>query len=509
MTFSWNDLFAMAPHTLVIAGGLIILVAQMLLKAQRARIAWQLCVLTLSAAAIVVIFGLSDATGQLTVLPRAFLGTEAVLAISGSIRYTSFSANAILLFLAIALCVIFFMRKIVPALDLDFAENYFLLLMSVAGYSYAICAEDFITLFVALELGSLPILVLIGLNRKDTATNEAALKYLLLSAFAIAFLLMGIALLYSVGGSVRLRDIKELGPHFMRTRVMILAYVLIFAGFLFKLGAFPLHSYIADVYEGSATIFTGLLASLSKAGALLVLVKINFGMHDGYRTYFAPILTVVAAGSMLYGAFASLGAKNLKRLIAYSSIGHAGFMLCFFVIPSGTEPGIIPALKQEAGAAVYIYAVGYVFSSLLAFGAIAYAERMPGAPASIDLDNLSELFSRNKLAGWALGIAVLSFMGMPPLAGFIGKFFLFRYLALSNNLILAAIAGLATAISVFAYVKILKALFFSDSPSGTESALFGDAGKVATGFLLAVVGFFAIFTSFLYNYGVTAMQKIF
>ena len=115
------------------------------------------------------------------------------------------------------------MRTLLPALNLDFAENYFLLLMSISGYAYAICAEDLITLFVGLELGSLPVLVLIGINRGSRAANEAALKYLLLSAFAIAFLLLGIALLYAGAGTVKLREIREIAPHFTKTRILVLA----------------------------------------------------------------------------------------------------------------------------------------------------------------------------------------------------------------------------------------------------------------------------------------------
>jgi NADH-quinone oxidoreductase subunit N len=156
------------------------------------------------AAATVVTFGLSDAAGQVTVLPRAFLGSDTVAAINNTVRYTAYSANSILLLISLAIVALLMMRTLLPALNIDFAENYFLLLMSLAGYAYAICSEDLITLFVGLELGSLPVLVLIGINRESRAANEAALKYLLLSAFAIAFLLLGIALLYA--GAARLNS---------------------------------------------------------------------------------------------------------------------------------------------------------------------------------------------------------------------------------------------------------------------------------------------------------------
>ncbi len=513
MTLSWNDLIAMAPQTLLVLGGLGVLISQMLLKSGRARIAWQLTVVTLAAAILVVVVGLSDSKGVTTLLPRAFLGTDVVSAINGTYRYSVFSANAILLFLVLALVAVLFMRQIMPALELNFPENYFLILMSVAGYSYSICAEDLITLFIGLELGSLPLLVLIGLNRQDKATNEAALKYLLLSAFAMAFLLLGIALVYGANATVRLRDIREIGPHFLKVRVMTLAYAFIFTGFFFKLAAFPLHSYVADVYEGSVTVFTGILASLSKAAGALILLKIYYGVHDGYRQYFAPILMFAAIGSMLFGAFASLATQNLKRILAYSSIGHAGFMLCFFITPAATDGSIIGALKQEAGSALYIYLVGYTFASLLAFGTIAFIERSlpPGTP--VTLDSLSNLYRRDQGAAIALGISVLSFMGMPPLAGFLGKFFLFKYLAFSNNMLLAAAAAAASAISVYAYIRILRPVFFSEDTAETADKarpfVIRDAARLAAGFLLGALCFFAAFSSFLYNNGIPAIQKIY
>lgn len=512
MMLSWNDFFAMAPHMILIVGGLGILVSQMVLKSGRARVAWQLTVLTLSAAIMIVTVGLRDVQGVTTLLPRAFLGVDPVSAVGGTFRYSGYSANGILLFLVLALATVLFMRQLMPALELNFPENYFFILMSVTGYSYAICAEDLISLFVGLELGSLPILVLLGINRKDKATNEAALKYLLLSAFAMAFLLLGIALVYGATGTVKLREIKEIGPHFLKIRVMTLAFTFLLVGFFFKLAAFPLHSYVADVYEGSTSIFTGLLASLSKAAAILVLLKVYYGLHDGFRAYLSPVLTVAAIGSILYGSFAALATHNLKRIIAYSSIGHAGFMLCFFILPAGTEAGLLGPLKQEAGSALYIYAVTYTFASLLSFATIAFIERGLPENTAVTLNTLQGLYQRDRMAALALGIAMLSFMGMPPLAGFMAKFFLFKYLAFSNNLLLAATAAAGSAISVYAYIRVLRPLFFSEgeTTAGEKRTMAPrDAAQVAITSLLVVLCFFAAFSAFLYNTGITAMQKIY
>lgn len=511
MAIALNELLAMMPQLILVVGGLLVLTSQMLLKQDgRSRTTGTIALATVSVALIVVVAGLSDATGSKTVLPRAFLGTDTVTAINNSFRYSSFSANALVVILSLAAGVLLLMRVVLPKYNIDFAENHFLLLMSVVGYAYALCAEDLITLFVALELGTLPIIVLVGINRESRAANEAAVKYLLLSAFAMAFFLLGIALLYAANSTVRLREIREIPPHFSKTRVMVLAYLFLFAGFLFKLGAVPLHSYIADVYEGCTTVFTGLLASLSKVASVLVFFKVAMSVHDGYRQYLAPILTVAAVASMLYGAFAAIGTRNLKRILAYSSIGHAGYMLCFFVVPASVDPGAIGTIKQDAGSALYIYAAGYAAASLLAFGAIALMELRSGGPVVVTLDNLHEVNSPRLSV--ALGVALLSFMGMPPLAGFFGKFFLFKYLALSGNVVLAAFVGVSSGIAMYAYVRVLRPLFFSDASVSRAVAQpeINDRGvQVVLGVLVAGLAFFAVAAGFLYNTGVQAVHRIY
>lgn len=504
-----TDIMSMAPQLILIAGGLTVMVAQLVLRRNAPATAWSLTVLTLVIAGLVTVAGLSDADGKLTLLPRAFLGVDTVSAFNHSFRYSVFSADAILLFIFLLLMAVFSLRTFLPQLDLNFAENYFLLLMSAAGFSYAICAEDLVTLFVAIELGSLPIIILLGINRNDKATNEAALKYLLLSSFAIAFLLLGIALLYGATGTVKLRELKEIAPHYTKTRVITLAYVFVLAGFFFKITAFPLHAYAADVYEGGVSVFIGILASFSKVASVLLLYKISMGMHDLYRPYLVPIFILASTCSMLVGALASLWPKNLKRILAYSSVTNAGYMLAFFVIPLGTDAALMGTLKQEGGAALYIYAASYAISTLLAFLVIQVLEKKAGGP--VTLDNVGAAAAESPLAKWGLGIALLSAMGIPPLAGFFGKFYLFRYLALSGNLPVAACAALASGISVYAYLRAVRPLFFGEHAAAVpERAARADSGlRVALYTLIGLITFFAAFTGFLYNSGILSIQKIY
>lgn len=509
ISLNLSDIMSMAPQLILIGGGLSVMVAQLVLRKNAPVAAWNLTMLTLIIAGLVTVAGLSDVDGKITFLPRAFLGVDTVAAFNHSFRYSVFSADAILLLIFLLLMVVMSMRAIMPQLELNFAENYFLILMSAAGFSYAVCSEDLVTLFVAIELGSLPIIILLGINRNDKATNEAALKYLLLSSFAIAFLLLGIALLYGATGTLKLRELKEVVPHFTKTRVITLAYTFVLAGFFFKITAFPLHAYAADVYEGSVSVFTGILASFSKVASILLLFKISMGMHDLYRPYLAPIFTLASACSMLFGSLASLWPRNLKRILAYSSIANAGYMLAFFVIPVGTDAALMGTLKQEGGSALYIYASSYAMSVLLAFLVIQVLEKKANGP--VTFDNVGAAAAKSPLAKWGLAVALLSAMGIPPLAGFFGKFFLFRYLALSGNLTLAACAALATGISVYAYIRVVQPLFFG----GNKAVEGGGAGNADSGLrfafytLIALITFFAAFTGFLYNSGIISIQKIY
>jgi len=507
--FTAADFFAQAPQLILLAGALGVLVVQFFARKNAATAAFSLCVTTLVGALIVVGFGLSDISGRVTYLPRAFLGVETISALGGSMRYTSYTANAIFLLISIALLAVLPMRAQLVRVNLHFAESYFLILSAVAGYSYALTADDLITLFVAIELGSLPLLVLLGLARKNGDTNEAALKYLLLSAFAIAFLLLGIALLYGITGSVKLHEIKEIAPHFLKTRATMLAYAILFAGFFFKMTAFPMHGYAADVYSGATSSFVGLFASLGKAAAVLIAFKISYGAHDLYRPYLAPVFSFAAIGSMLFGAFASLRPANLRRILAYSSVTNAGYMLAFFVVPPTIDAALMGTLKQEAGAALYIFIASYSLSTLLAF--IIISEIESTSNASIEISNLGGLTSAKKGLRWPLAIALLSSMGIPPLAGFFGKFFLFRYTALSSNYMLAASIAVSSGVAVYAYIRIIKPLFFetTEEKPGSTGERLDPNFSLSIYMLAAMIIFFVSAISFLYNMGIIASQKIY
>ncbi|MBS0617311.1 MAG: NADH-quinone oxidoreductase subunit N [Spirochaetes bacterium] len=507
----FKDWLSMTPQLILVVGGLGVLVSQLILKKNRVAVAWQLSILTVLLALITVVFGLSDARGATTFLPRAFYGQDVAATVGGTYRYSAFSANALLFFLVLTFLTLLMMRTLTQANKIEFAENYFLLLMSVVGYAYAVCAEDFVTLFVGLELGSLPVVVLVGMNRRDPSSNEAAIKYLLLSSFSMAFLLLGIALLYGAHGTLRLSEIRSQPPHYLKTQMVLLGYACVFIGFLFKVSAFPLHSYVADVYEGSATIFTAVLSSLSKVAGLLLLFKISMNINDGYRAYIAPVLTFAAIGSMLFGAFAMLATQNVKRILAYSSIAHVGFMLCFFTIPATADIGVMGALKQEGGAGLIIYAIGYTFAALLSFGAVGFIEMRSETRESVTLHNLNDIHKRDPKLAWFLALPLISFIGIPPLAGFFGKYFLFKYLAFSNNLILAAAAAAASGISVYGYIRIIRPLLFGEGEHSTQEGglLRSDSAKLSFGILSVAITFFAAMTAFLYNTGIVAVQKIY
>ena len=511
-----HDFLTMAPHLVLVGGAVAVLISQLILRRARLSTAFYITLLSLLATFGLSLIGLSSVDGRSTLLPAAFGNAESVKAFEGSFIASNLSAMFIALFCVIGLVVAIFMRRLMPENSIHFAENYFLLLIAIAGFAYAITAEDFITLFVAIEMGSLPLIVLAGINRDKPAAGEAAIKYLLSSIFATALILFGMALLYGATGTLRIDDIRKTAYHFSKTDAMRIGWVFVFAGLFFKVSAFRFHAWVADVYEGSLTIISGLMAALVKVGAFAILFKMVLTLADVYRPFVAPGLFIIAALSQLYGSFASLTQTNLKRLFAYSSIAHAGFLLSFANIPS--DPSLIGVFKQEAGGGLIVYLFAYSLSVLLAFIAIAMMESDLDHREPITLGNLYLAGKRNRWAKYALTLSTLSLLGMPPLAGFFAKFYTFKYLLFTNQMTLALTVALSSGIGVYAYFRVIQKLYLSDEKDVLE--INSEIGLLKSNFfhslilkisyiaLFTFIISFALFVGFVYHKGYEAIQKI-
>ena len=339
-------------------------------------------------------------------------------------------------------------------------EYYALLLTAVMGMVVMAASNDLITIFLGLELMSLSLYVMVGFRRNQLESNEAALKYFLLGAFASGFLLYGIALLYGGTGSTNLARIGDfLGDTPLAGNPLVLAGgLLVLTGFLFKVAAVPFHMWTPDAYQGAPTSVTGFMSAGAKAAGFAALLRILMRALPTLAHDWQPMLAVVAMLTMTVGNVAALLQNNLKRMLAYSSIAHAGYILVA-VVAGGNE---------GYGAAVF-YLATYSFMNLGAFALLTMMGR--GTDEPVQVSDLAGLGFRMPLAGLALSLFMISLGGIPPTAGFMGKVLVFGA-AVKAGLVwpLVVVGVLNSVVSVYYYLRITVALYMRE-PEGEPVAL--------------------------------------
>jgi NADH-quinone oxidoreductase subunit N len=339
-------------------------------------------------------------------------------------------------------------------------EFYALLLTSVLGMVVMAASNDLITIFLGLELMSLSLYVMVGFRRNLLESNEAALKYFLLGAFASAFLLYGIALLYGATGTTNLQRIGDfLGDTPLAGQPLVLAgSLLVFTGFLFKVAAVPFHMWTPDAYQGAPTSVTGFMSAGAKAAGFAALLRILMRALPSMQHDWQPLLSVVAMLTMTVGNVTALLQNNVKRMLAYSSIAHAGYILV-----------ALAAGGHEASAAAVFYLAVYSFMNLGAFALLTMMGR--GSDEPMLVSDLAGLGFRQPLAGLALTLFMVSLGGIPPTAGFMGKVLVFGA-AVKAGLVwpLVVVGVLNSVVSVFYYLRITVALYMRE-PEGEPVAL--------------------------------------
>ena len=326
-------------------------------------------------------------------------------------------------------------------------EYYGLILLANCGMFFLAAGTDLVTLFIGLELMALCFYVLVGFLRGDKRSNEAAMKYLLLGSFSSGFLVYGFSVLYGIAGSTRLSVIAAaLAAREPSDPLVILALVTTSVGLLFKVSAVPFHMWAPDTYEGAPTTVTAYLAAGSTAASFAFLLRLFIGPLASARDVWEPLLAVVAVLSMTVGNLAAITQSNVKRLLAYSSISHAGYILLGLV--AGNETGI---------QGVLVYVLVYTFMNLGAF-LVLVALRRKGLPGE-DIDDFAGLVHKSPGYAFLMLIFLLSLAGIPPTAGFIGKYFIFLSLIQTGHYILAVIATLYVAVAIYYYFRIVRSMF--------------------------------------------------
>jgi len=340
------------------------------------------------------------------------------------------------------------------------SEYYMLLMLSLLGMMLMVNANDLLILFVGLELMSVCFYVLTGFIRKRLDSNESSLKYFLLGAFLTGFLLLGIAFIFGGTGTTNYSEISNL--HHVKDPFYMIGLTLVFVAFIFKTGSFPLQMWIPDVYQGAPTIVTGMMSSVGKTAAFGALISF-FSLFD-VRSI-PLIVAIVAILTMLYGNVIALVQTNIKRLLAYSSIAHAGYIMIGFII-----------INMFSTQAVVFYLISYIMMQLGAFIIVGMIEnRLNKHESRNDLESYKGLGKTNPLASSFLTIFLFSLAGIPPFAGFWGKYYIFLS-AIQNNYIWVAIVGiLLSLVGVYYYIKIILYMWFYEP-------VIADAEKVSSEF---------------------------
>lgn len=365
------------------------------------------------------------------------------------------------------------------------AEFFSMILFSLSGVVLVTMANNLIVLFLALELVSVPTYVLVTLSRKEGQAKEAGLKYFFLGAMAAALMVYGFAFLYGLSGSTQLDVIGQqlaLNPN----GFYVLALLLVIGGLCFKIAALPLHFYVADVYQGAASAVTAMLAFLPKlAGFYALMMILNMVGYPLWESVsqLAPIsgwtLWVLAAGTMSVGNLLALMQKNVKRILAYSSVAHTGYMMLALLVGSGGN--------IDGTVAIYFYIGVYAVATLGAFGVMALLERDGDEVQT--LEDLRGLARQHPGLAAAMTICVFSLIGMPLTAGFVGKFYVFSSLvgetAIPYNIHLLIVALINAAVAAAYYLRIIRACYLDEGEF--KGQLQQEKGPQTTGIALACV----------------------
>src|SRR6476620_11130363 len=340
-------------------------------------------------------------------------------------------------------------------------EFYALLLFSVVGMMCMAAGFDVVLIFIGLELMAISTYVLVGFLRTDRRSNEAALKYLLLGAFSSGIFAYGLSLFYGLTGSTSLLGIRSGLVRMAASHpdhidpIAIIALLTTSVGLFFKIAAIPFHQWLPDAYEGAPTSVTGFMSVAVKAAAWAMLLRILLWGLYPLRTVYVPLLVFISVATMTGANLAALTQNNLKRLLAYSSIAHVGYMLLGLIAGSPTTPSAT-GIKG-----ILVYLLVYTFMNLGAFAVITSLRRRD--VIGDEIEDIAGLFSRAPAETVLMLLFLLSLAGIPPLAGFWGKYFIFLSLIESGHYVLASVAVLYAVVALYYYMRIANAMFMKES----------------------------------------------
>lgn len=367
-------------------------------------------------------------------------------------------------------------------------DHYALILFALCGAVMMVSYSNMVMLFLGIEILSIPMYVLAGSKKDDLASNESALKYFLMGAFATGFLLFGIALIYGACGTFDLHTldtyltspepiIKWRGPG--GETLLLGGILMMLMGMSFKVGAVPFHFWTPDVYQGAPTPVTAFMSTIVKTAAFAAFLRLFMTCFVGYGTVWMDVIWLLAALSIILGNITAVYQNSVKRMLAYSSISHAGYMMLAVLTSGSTSSG-----------AVLYYSAAYSIASIGAFAVLSIIETEKG---QITFESLNGFAKQNKLLAFVMTISMISLAGIPPLAGFFGKYYLFASALQEGYVWLVLIAALGSLIGVYYYFRSIIAMYSKDAADqATEIQLtaFQTIALVATVVLGIALGIF-------------------
>jgi NADH-quinone oxidoreductase subunit N len=348
-------------------------------------------------------------------------------------------------------------------------EFYILLLSTLLGMFFMLSSNNLLMFYLALELSTIPLAALANFDLEKRRSAEAAFKMIISSAFSSGLLLFGISMLYGTTGTL---SFSELPALLSNSPLQLFSFILLLAGFGFKISAVPFHLWTADVYEGSPVAVTSYLSVISKGAILFVMVSVLYKVFTPLSETWYNLLFLLSVLTMIIGNLFAIRQQNMKRFLAFSSIAQVGFILIGI---SGQSP--------EGSASVIFFILIYIFSNLAAFGVINLVSAVTGRE---NVDDYRGFYKTNPVLSWVLAIGLFSLGGIPPTAGFFGKFFLLLAGAGKGNYWLITIAALNMVISLYYYLRVIKAMFMDTNDNPVEKIQAGWSPKIAM--ILCIAG---------------------
>ncbi len=419
--------------------------------------------ITLSILAILVLYlGLYKAKSAL--LPVTLLGLAGSLAVtllewnsgaqpiySGMMLFDNFAVAFTSICIFSTMLILLISKDYFENISEHVAEYYTIILFSLTGILVMVSYHNLSMLFIGIEIMSVSLYILAGIRKDDFKSNEAALKYFLMGAFSTGFLLFGIALLYGATGTFDLAEIRDYviaNP----TGISPLFYtgiILLIIGLCFKVGAAPFHFWTPDVYEGSPTLITAFMSTVVKTAGFAAFLRLFLMCFAPLHDFWMPALLVISILTLFIGNVTALYQHSFKRMLAFSSISHVGYMLFAIV-----------ALGATSSNSVFMYATAYSIASIIAFAVLILVKRQTG---SDNFDSFNGLAKRNPFIAFTLTVAMLSLAGIPLTAGFIGKFMMFSTALTEYHIWLVVLAVVNAVIGIFYYFRVIVAMYFKSA----------------------------------------------